>query len=63
MKRCDVCGNAKANFGIGATMVCRGCEPALKEKIEELRAQGIRVNGMKRIGWITALTTSKEDNQ
>ena len=35
MKRCDVCGNAKANFGIGAAMVCRECEPVLREKIKE----------------------------
>ena len=44
MKPCDACGNPKGSIVIGGAILCRSCEPAIREEIDHLRAGGKAVN-------------------
>ena len=44
MKHCDACGSEKASLRMGGAVLCRDCEPRIREEMESLRAGGKPVN-------------------
>jgi hypothetical protein len=45
MDRCSACGKAKGPmYGMGGAIICRECEPLVREEMERLRASGKAVN-------------------
>lgn len=44
MKPCDACGNPKAYIGMGGAILCRDCDPLVREVMDAHRANGKPVN-------------------
>lgn len=37
---CAACGSPNGSIGMGGTILCRSCDPIIRERMEALRAEG-----------------------
>lgn len=44
MKPCDSCGKPQAYISMGGSVLCRECDPIIRDEMEKLRADGKPVN-------------------
>jgi len=44
MNNCDGCGSPRGYLSMGGAMICRDCEPDIRQEMESLRAAGKPVN-------------------